>query len=86
MTPSIAPYRETAAARITERIATSPMHQWLGMSVAEAEGALTYKLTFAEDHIGNPIIRALHGGVISSFLESCAWLDLYGRVEDGTAE
>lgn len=83
MTP-ITPYQENVIERLTARIATSPMQQWLGMSVAKEEDTLTYKLSFAEDHIGNPIIRALHGGVISSFLESCAWLDLYGRVEDGT--
>ena len=71
--------------RVTAEIAASGMAQWLNISVARDGDDLTYRLGFAEDHIGNPVIRALHGGVISSFLESCARLELLARLPDGTA-
>lgn len=47
----------------------SPIAQWLGFSVAEDDGGRVYRLAFNETHIGNPAIRALHGGVIAAFLE-----------------
>lgn len=49
--------------------APSPIAAWLGFSVSEREGARVYRLAFNETHIGNPAIRALHGGVIAAFLE-----------------
>jgi uncharacterized protein (TIGR00369 family) len=47
----------------------SPIAKWLGFSVEERDGARLYRLAFNETHIGNPAIRALHGGVIAAFLE-----------------
>lgn len=49
--------------------AASPIAAWLGFTVAESEGRRVYRLAFNETHIGNPAIRALHGGVIATFLE-----------------
>lgn len=49
--------------------AASPVAQWLGFSVSASDGARLYRLAFNETHIGNPAIRALHGGVIAAFLE-----------------
>jgi uncharacterized protein (TIGR00369 family) len=49
--------------------ALSPIAAWLGFSVTESEGGRLYRLAFNETHIGNPAIRALHGGVIAAFLE-----------------
>jgi uncharacterized protein (TIGR00369 family) len=49
--------------------APSPIAQWLGFSAAEQDGVRVYRLAFNETHIGNPAIRALHGGVIAAFLE-----------------
>jgi len=69
-----------ALGRIEKDIASSGMSQWLNISATAQDDALTYRLGFAEGHIGNPIIRALHGGVISSFLESCARLELIARL------
>jgi uncharacterized protein (TIGR00369 family) len=48
---------------------SSPIARWLGFSVSEAAGDRIYRLAFNETHIGNPTIRALHGGVIAAFLE-----------------
>ena len=50
--------------------ARSAMGRWLDLSHEDG----LFHLTFHERHIGNPMIRALHGGVISSFLETCATL------------
>ena len=49
--------------------APSPIAQWLGFSVVECDRERVYRLAFNETHIGNPAIRALHGGVIAAFLE-----------------
>lgn len=64
--------------------AVSPMGKWLGFLAApEGDGAL-YRLTFSEEHIGNPMIRALHGGVIAAFLEFAMQCDLAARIDAGT--
>lgn len=39
---------------------------WLGVSQID-DGI--YTMTFSELHIGNPIIRSLHGGVVGTFME-----------------
>lgn len=58
------------------------MLDWLAFSATlDAEG-YCYRLGFAERHIGNEFIRALHGGVISSFLQTCAMAELVGRMEE----
>lgn len=49
--------------------ARSPIAEWLGFSAESAGDDHRYRLTFNEAHIGNPAIRALHGGVIAAFLE-----------------
>lgn len=59
--------------RVHAFIDATPIADWLGFSVdtqaaAHADTRL-WHLAFTEAHIGNPIIRALHGGVISAFLE-----------------
>jgi acyl-coenzyme A thioesterase PaaI-like protein len=58
-------------ARIKAFAASAPIARWLGFS-AEADGDdVLFRLAFSEAHIGNPSIRAIHGGVIASFLQ-CA--------------
>ncbi len=49
--------------------ASFPMAEWLGFSVTQDADGRLYRLAFNETHIGNPAIRALHGGVIAAFLE-----------------
>ncbi|MEQ8934819.1 MAG: PaaI family thioesterase, partial [Amphiplicatus sp.] len=70
-------------ARIAAR-AASPMGEWLGFSSEAEDESAVYKLAFSEEHIGNPIIRALHGGVIAAFLEFAMQADLAARLEAGT--
>ena len=57
-------------------LARTPIAGWLRMRVAaDADGAL-YHLAFAEEHIGNPAIRAIHGGVVAAFLETAMQAEL----------
>lgn len=56
----------------------APLAEWLGFEAA-GDDPIIYKLTFNETHIGNPAIRALHGGVIASFLELAMQTDLYAN-------
>lgn len=57
-------------------IAASPIAEWLGFSVSQDADGQLYRLAFNETHIGNPAIRALHGGVIAAFLELAMQTDL----------
>lgn len=59
----------------------SDMAQWLGTTVKAEGDEQIYNLTFSEPHIGNPVIRALHGGVISAFLQSAATWEVLSRSE-----
>lgn len=65
--------------RIAEFAAAAPIARWLGFSASLADGAFLYRLAFAETHIGNPAIRALHGGVIAAFLEFAMQTDMRAR-------
>lgn len=49
--------------------ARSPISKWLGFSVDAHGEDLLFRLAFDEQHIGNAMIRALHGGAIAAFLE-----------------
>ncbi len=62
-----------AVAALIER---SAIADWLGFSVQEDDGGLVYALAFDEIHIGNPLIRAIHGGVIAAFLEVAAQCEI----------
>ena len=41
---------------------------------------LVAQLPFSERLIGNAIIRAIHGGVVASFLENTAWLEVSAKL------
>jgi uncharacterized protein (TIGR00369 family) len=59
------------------------MGAWLGTQISLGDGEHLYRLRFNEAHIGNPVIRALHGGVISSFLQYAATLEVLSRHPEG---
>lgn len=63
----------------------APMGAWLGFSATKDASGLLYRLAFDEHHIGNAVIRALHGGVISSFLQTCAEREVCARMPEGLA-
>ncbi len=64
----------------------APIAEWLGFSSEETGDNRLYRLAFNETHIGNPAIRALHGGVIAAFLELAmqAELEANGRTPEAT--
>lgn len=58
-----------------------PYAKFIGINVQKAGDELTCLLPFKEDNIGNPMLPALHGGVVSAFLETAAMLQLICDVE-----
>ncbi|HBK91314.1 MAG TPA: hypothetical protein DDZ68_06560 [Parvularcula sp.] len=54
------------------RLMNSPLLDWLSFNVSESEAGPIYSITPGEAHIGNPLIKALHGGIVSTFLELAA--------------
>ena len=65
--------RTADVATLLERI---PFARFLGMEVERKGNELTFILRYAPHLIGNPILPALHGGVIGAFLEQSALLEL----------
>ena len=59
-----------------------PYARFLGVVLERTDGALECVLPFREDIVGNPILPAIHGGVIGAFLELTAILRLID--ESGT--
>jgi uncharacterized protein (TIGR00369 family) len=49
---------------------TNPMEEWLAVSVTD--DPFVCKIDFQEHHIGNPIIRSVHGGVVGALIEYTA--------------
>ena len=63
-------------ADINAMIARIPYVQFLGIQVeAEGDGIIT-RLDFHQNLVGNPVLPALHGGVIGAFLETTAIIAL----------
>jgi uncharacterized protein (TIGR00369 family) len=60
---------------------TWPYARFLGVRLEQGPAGPIAVLQFAERLIGNPILPALHGGVVASFLElaALARLDIEGR-------
>lgn len=65
---------------IVRRLSEAPMARWLNYAVEKDDSGLLHKLGFSEQHIGNPAIRALHGGVIASFLELACQVELCAKL------
>jgi len=56
--------------------AAIPYAAYLGVRFALAEGALVATLPYQPKLVGNPVLPALHGGVIGAFLEHTAIIHL----------
>lgn len=63
----------------------SPLGRWLSFDIAETNGARIYSIAPNDDHVGNPLIKALHGGVVSTFLEFAALNELKRTMETEAA-
>jgi uncharacterized protein (TIGR00369 family) len=57
---------------INELLAAVPYCAWLGLTSNLVQGQVVLEMPFATRLIGNPIIPAIHGGVIGSLLETAA--------------
>jgi len=68
-----------AAERMRAFVAAAPMAAWLGFSASKTPEGFLYRLGFNDAQIGNPAIRALHGGVIAAFLELAMQAELSAR-------
>lgn len=65
-----------------------PYVNFLGIAFERRGDELTALLNFDEKLIGNPILPAIHGGVIAAFLETTAiielgWQRLWEEIESG---
>jgi uncharacterized protein (TIGR00369 family) len=76
MKPVLGHADEAALLAAQARIEASPMAAWLQLSASLEEDRLLYRLAFGEQHIGNPLIRAMHGGVVSALLETASHLEV----------
>lgn len=55
----------------------NPYASFLGIKVEFGEDdARVYSMSFRDEHIGNPLIKTFHGGIIASFAEIVASLHL----------
>ena len=71
-------------AKLDAFLAAWPYARFLGMQGAEGE-AVTAVLPFSAHLVGNPLIPALHGGVVGGFLELTALAELAASAPDGHA-
>lgn len=59
-----------------------PFNRFLGMEVGRMErGLLQLTLEFRPEFIGNPVLPALHGGVISSLLDTAGGGAVWSQIE-----
>jgi uncharacterized protein (TIGR00369 family) len=55
-----------------ELMAAIPYCRYLGIRAVVKDGAVSLVMPFAQHLVGNPVLPALHGGVIGSLLETAA--------------
>lgn len=53
-----------------------PYTKFLGITAELRDGDLVSVLNYQDSNIGNPILPAIHGGVVGAFLEMAAVLEL----------
>lgn len=53
-----------------------PYGQLLGVQAREADKDLLFELAAKETNVGNPLLPALHGGVVAAFMETAAVLNV----------
>jgi len=61
-----------ASGDIQRLIDIIPYHAYLGIRAREDNGAVITTLPESEKIIGNPVLPAIHGGVVGAFLETTA--------------
>jgi uncharacterized protein (TIGR00369 family) len=71
------------AAKLDAFLAARPYARFLGMRAMVEGEAARVVLPFAPHLVGNPLIPALHGGVVGGFLELAALAHLAATAPDG---
>jgi uncharacterized protein (TIGR00369 family) len=59
----------------------TPFVGFLGLTVSPSDRAFSCHMTFREEHIGNPLLRTFHGGIVASFGETSAALYLVHELD-----
>jgi uncharacterized protein (TIGR00369 family) len=72
----------SAQTRLDEYLQRFPYARFLGVRAALHGDELTLILPYSEHLIGNPLLPALHGGVVGAFMELAALIQL-GIANDG---
>ena len=58
-----------------------PFNRFLGVQVLDiGEGSASMELPYRPELIGNPLLQALHGGVMSTLLDSCGGVAVWSQV------
>lgn len=58
-----------------------PYAKFIGIETRKIGGELTCVLPFKDENVGNPMLPALHGGVVSALLETAAILQAIDEVD-----
>lgn len=59
-----------------------PFNRFLGMKVTHMEkGLMQLSMEFRPEFIGNPVLPALHGGVISSLLDTAGGASVWSQID-----
>ncbi|MEM8769990.1 MAG: PaaI family thioesterase [Pseudomonadota bacterium] len=61
---------------MTAVVAAIPYASWLGVEIQQQGNEVITVLPFRNELVGNPILPAIHGGVIGAFLEITAVLQV----------
>ena len=59
-----------------EMLENTPFVEFLGLEALTSDEGFSCRLCFREQHIGNPLLRTFHGGILASFAEITAALYL----------
>ncbi|NWG46981.1 MAG: PaaI family thioesterase [Alphaproteobacteria bacterium] len=74
---------EAAARELSARLGSIPYAQFLGLSWRLEGQHVTAMLAYRESNVGNPLLPALHGGVIGALLEFSAIVQLAVDLGEG---
>jgi uncharacterized protein (TIGR00369 family) len=58
-----------------------PYARYLGLGASLTDGELICSMPFDEKIIGNPVLPAIHGGVVGAFLETAALMTLMWELD-----
>src|SRR3990167_1032474 len=67
-----APEAVNSTAKPTDGLLDEPFVEFLGFREEVVDGEIQYLMDFRYRHLGNPLIRTFHGGILASFGEVVA--------------